>query len=232
LDISLRNFRPVSLEPGDYEEDERLDRSVLMVALGVVSGGIAFLLGMVFLLFPEWIRPIAFGPGFSEPRTYAVLLRPVAAADKRWGKDTPLRQSQARNLLIDNLLVNRSVPFRATAQTPRASPTVSINPPASGPASAQATPASTGQAFGRGAGKTPNQPVVLPLASAQPGPAPNIGTRGQHGPSNAANPIVVPPAGARPASVPNTGTRGQQPQLNPANPGSAAAAHGGGRKLA
>jgi hypothetical protein len=146
--VSLRDFTIPSLEPGDYEKDERLDRSVLVVALGVVSGGLAFLLGMVFLLFPEWIRPIAFGPGFSEPRVYAVLLRPHAAADNGGSQETP------------------------SANQP-----VSVNPPPRGQTSAQATPASTGQTFGRGGDNTASQPVV---------PVSNTGTPGPQGQSAAA----------------------------------------------
>jgi len=157
LYVSIRDFRIPSLEPGDYEKDERLDRSVLGVAVGVVSGGLAFLLGMVFLLFPEWIRPIAFGPGFSEPRVYAVLLRPHAAADNGGSQETP------------------------SANQP-----VSVNPPPRGQTSAQATPASTGQTFGRGGDDTASQPVVLPPASAQLVPVSNTGTPGPQGQSAAA----------------------------------------------
>ena len=200
--ISLGDFRIPSLEPGDHEKDERLDRSVLVVALGVVSGGLAFLLGMVFLLFPEWIRPIAFGPGFSQPPVYAVLLRPAAAADKRGNLETPFHHAQARNLLVDNLSIDGSVPFPNTAQTPSAKQPGSVTPPPTGQASAQAPPASTGQTFERGGSISLSLPVVLPPASAQRVPMPNTG----------------PP-------IP-------QGQLGAAYSGSGAAGHGGGRKLA
>ncbi len=184
LYVSIRDFRIPSLEPGDHEKDERLDRSVLAVALGVVSGGLAFLLGMVFLLFPEWIRPIAFGPGFSEPTGYAVLLHPDAAADNGGRQKTLFHQ--ARNVLTDNLSIDGSVPLPDTAQTPSANPTVSVNRPSSGQANVSATPASTARAFGRGGDNFPGQPVVLPPASAQPVPVPNTGTPSSQGQSVAA----------------------------------------------
>ncbi len=243
LYISLKDFRIPSLEPGEHEKDERLDRSVLVVALGVVSGGMAFLLGMVFLLFPEWIRPIAFGPGFSEPRVYAVLLRPDAAAKRGGSQETPFHQAQATNVLIHNPVIGGSVRFPNTAQTPSsANPTVSVNPPSSGQASAPATPASTGQAFGGGAGNSPGQLIVLPPASAQPVPVPNTATQNPqvlshaHNPRSAAaghgnQPIGLPPASAQPVSMPN-GTRSPQGWLtHAANSPSAGTGHGGGRKL-
>ncbi len=243
LYISVRDFRIPSLEPGDYEKDERLDRSVLVVALGVVSGGMAFLLGMVFLLFPEWIRPIAFGPGFTEPRVYAVLLRPDTAAQRGGSQETAFHQAQATNVLLHTPVIGGSVPIPNTAQTPSsANPTVSVNPPSSGQASASATPASTGQAFGGGSGNSPGQLVVLPPASAQPVPVPNTATQSpqvlSHAPKprtvaggHGNQPMVLPPASAQPVPAPNTGTRSPQALTHAANSASNATGHGGGRKL-
>ncbi len=183
LYISLRDFRVASLAPGDHEKDERLDRSVLVVALGVVGGGMAFLLGMVFLLFPEWIRPIAFAPGLSESRVHVVLVRPHAATDKGRGLETPFYQAQARNFSID-----RSVRFQNTAQTPSGDQTVSVSSPPRGQASAEAPPPLRDRGLGRVADDTASQPAVQPPANAQPVAVPNTGTRSQQGQSNTANP--------------------------------------------
>lgn len=182
MDISLRDFRTASLEPGDYESDERVDRSALVVAVGVVGGGMAFLLGVLFLLFPEWIRPIAFATTPSAPRVLAVFLRPDAAAHNGWAQGVPFHQAQARNLVIDQ-------PGRTqdTAQTPSANQTLGVTLPPGGQSSAQATPSSSGQTFRRVADNAPRQPAVQPPAGARAVPVPNNGTRSQQRQSNAAS---------------------------------------------
>lgn len=182
LDISLRDFRTASLEPGDYENDETVDRSVLVVAVGVVGGGMAFLLSVLFLLFPEWIRPIAFGTTPSAPRVLAVFLRPDAAAHNGWAQGTPFHQAQARNLMIDQ-------PGRSqdTAQTPSANQTLRVTLPPRGQSSAQATLSSSGRTFQRVADNTPRQPAVQPPAGAWAVPVPNNGTRSQQRQSNVAS---------------------------------------------
>ena len=50
----------LGLEPGYREQDERLDRRVLAAALGILGGGMSFLLAMMLLVFPEWISPLVF----------------------------------------------------------------------------------------------------------------------------------------------------------------------------
>ena len=186
MDISLRDFRTASLEPGDYE-NETVDRSVLVVAVGVVGGGMAFLLGVLFLLFPEWIRPIAFATTPSAPRVLAVFLRPDAAAHNGWAQGTP--SHQARSLVIDQ-------PGRSqdTAQTPSANQTLRVTLPPTGQSSAQATPSSSGRTFKRVADNTPRQPAVQSPAGAWAVPVPNNGTRNQQRQSNTAS-LGMPAAG-------------------------------------
>ncbi len=50
----------LGLEPGYRGQDQRLDKSVLAAVLGILAGGMSFLLAMMLLVFPEWISPLVF----------------------------------------------------------------------------------------------------------------------------------------------------------------------------
>ena len=64
--ISLDGEAKVSLEESSYrDQSEALDRTILVVSLGVLGGGMSFLLAMVFLFIPEWTSPSVFAPGTS-----------------------------------------------------------------------------------------------------------------------------------------------------------------------
>ncbi len=78
--FSLRDFRTASLDAGEHAHDERLDRAVLAVALSIVGAGMAFLLAMAFVFFPEWIRVTSFASDSGAPSPGAVLHRRIVAA--------------------------------------------------------------------------------------------------------------------------------------------------------
>lgn len=50
----------LGLEPGYPGQDEKLDKRVLAAVLGILGGGMSFLLVMMLLVFPEWISPLVF----------------------------------------------------------------------------------------------------------------------------------------------------------------------------
>lgn len=50
-------------ERSDHAQDETFDRIILVAALGILGGGMSFLLVMAILLFPEWISPLTLAPG-------------------------------------------------------------------------------------------------------------------------------------------------------------------------
>ncbi len=62
----------------NHAQDETFDRTVLVVALGILGGGMSFLLVMACLLFPEWMSPFALAPGARRVAASGrfVVLRP------------------------------------------------------------------------------------------------------------------------------------------------------------
>lgn len=67
----------LGLEPGYRGPDDRLDRSILAGAMAILGTGMAFLVCMLFLMFPDWIKPRDFANGV---RTFVARVEVLSAA--------------------------------------------------------------------------------------------------------------------------------------------------------
>ncbi len=81
------------------DQHETLDKTAVLTALAVLGLGMMFLSAMLFLLFPEWIRPRAFATESSTPPLSIVTLRPPAPFEEGQvaaGAVSPVRRPVSR----------------------------------------------------------------------------------------------------------------------------------------
>lgn len=72
-------------EPDYSGPDEGLDRKIFVAALGVLGGGLSFLVAMMFLFFPDWVSPRTFRTWFRVPAARAVSVFVSTGADAMAG---------------------------------------------------------------------------------------------------------------------------------------------------
>lgn len=73
----------MSAEERPYrKQEEKLDRAVLGTALVILFLGMTLLVGMLSVVFPEWINPRAFALGVRRLTGRPAVLSPLAAVDE------------------------------------------------------------------------------------------------------------------------------------------------------
>ena len=76
-----------SRDPGHRTQDERLDRSVFFAGIAIIGLGMAFLIAMVLVFFPEWISPRALVPEGGTSMLRGGTLYPLSDRDRWWISD-------------------------------------------------------------------------------------------------------------------------------------------------
>lgn len=118
----------LGLEPGYRGRDERLDRRVLAAVLAMLGGGIAFLLAVVFVAFPEWIDPQAFATHLlSSFRVEApaasfgaapLPVVPAATSPTPYSRTGPVRGERAEGIVEDrSALAEENTDAAGSAET-------------------------------------------------------------------------------------------------------------------
>lgn len=98
------------------DQHETLDKTAVLTALAVLGLGMMFLAAMLFLLFPEWIRPRAFATESSTPPISIVTLRPPAPFEE--GQVAPGTMSPVRRPVSQGTPAVRE-PARALSERTR-----------------------------------------------------------------------------------------------------------------
>jgi len=118
----------LGLEPGYRGRDERLDRRVLAAVLAMLGGGIAFLLAVVFVAFPEWIDPQAFATHLlssfrveapaSSSGAAALPVVPAATSSTPYSRTVPVRGESAEGIIEDrSALAEENTDAAGSAET-------------------------------------------------------------------------------------------------------------------
>ena len=131
--FSLGDFRTASLDVGEHAHDERLDRTVLAVALSIVGAGMAFLLAMAFVFFPEWIRVNSFASNAGAPSPGAALHSPIVAAENVQDDEKPLHQFQSQAIARSRGRAGESAASGIGKEIQRVAPQVAATGPAGSP---------------------------------------------------------------------------------------------------
>ncbi len=82
MEVSGEERATVDPKQSSPDQHETLDKSAVLTALAVLGLGMMFLSAMLFLLFPEWIRPRAFATEASTRPISIVTLRPSASFEE------------------------------------------------------------------------------------------------------------------------------------------------------
>jgi hypothetical protein len=171
----------LGVEPGYRGQDERLDKSVLAGALGILGGGMLFLLAMMFLFFPEWISPRVFA---SWLVTSTAQWETVESGLEAWDENVSVLQSNVVVAPADNLR-EKQAEDRSVVRQDTATPVIHTVPPAApsaGPTAPPRHPTASASANPPAARRTsppasplggpPADPLGQPVSS--PGSSPGV----------------------------------------------------------
>lgn len=219
-----------------------------MASLSIVGGGMVFLLAMVFLLFPEWMRTNVFAPGSVSSVVRTMLLRPAHVPGDDQEADMAVSPrgrgfvlaGRARDLADSSVSLSRSEDALAGVGLPPADATGSQSTPTTAqgkraagfeldtrdqgsetPVLASVPPVPTGDTIG-GPGASPVASPTNQQVAGTPSP-PAVPIPGNPPPTAQPTPGYSPPGNSPPTAGPAPGhsprSGGPAPGNSPSHPG-------------